>query len=469
MKTVLIYGGTVVDPAQNIECLADVVCNDGKVCEIILSPTETGRKTLIAASDLAIDATGKIVCPGFIDIHMHEDPYDAETDTIKQNISKCMVRMGVTTAVGGNCGSNNAAPDMYLDVVDRDGYATNLALMVGHTFLRNKCSGASKYDPVDERAIAEMTKLGMYYLNAGCIGVSFGVKYIPGTRWEEIISLAKLCQNGDKVVSSHVRNDVDRVFDACTELADIGREAGVKVQFSHIGSMGGYGQMERLLAQIEGYRAEEIDLMCDCYPYDAFSTEIGATTYDAENFAEYNSDYSHILICDGPYAGRRCNKEIFDEMRTVRPDTMTVGYFMRQDDIDLALNAPYVMLGSDGILVGDQGHPRAAGAFPRFLKQYAGSGKMSLSNAIAKVTTMAAQRLQLENKGSLKPGCDADVVVFDLNRVEDRSTYIEPTLPPDGIDWVLIGGEIAVKEGTLVCDNLGRSVRIYGREESVKH
>ena len=459
MKTVLICGGTVVDPSQGLECPADVVCKDGKVAEIVFDPAEAEREERKKTADLVIDAAGKIVCPGFIDIHMHEDPYDEKTDSIVQNISKCMVRMGVTTAVGGNCGSNCAAPNHYLDVVDRDGLATNLALMVGHTFLRHQCSNVSKYEAVDDSAIDRMAKLGKQHLDAGCIGVSFGVKYIPGTRWEEIISLAKLCREGNKVVSSHVRNDVDRVFDACIELADIGREAGVKVQFSHIGSMGGYGQMERLLSQIEGYRAEGIDLMCDCYPYDAFSTEIGATTYDAENFAEYHSDYSHILLCDGPYAGQRCTKEIFDEMRATRPDTMTVGYFMRQSDVDMALNAPYVMLGSDGILVEDQGHPRAAGAFPRFLRQYAASGKMSLSDAIAKVTTMAAKRLQLNKKGSLMPGCDADIVVFDLNRVEDRATYTEPVLPPEGIDLVLIGGEAAVKHGELVRDDLGRSVR----------
>lgn len=459
MKTVFIYGGTVVDPAQGLECLADVVCKSGKVTEIMIDPSQEKREAWKKESDLVIDATGKIVCPGFIDIHMHEDPYDMETDTIRQNISKCMVRMGVTTAVGGNCGSNNAAPDHYLDVVDRDGYAVNLALMAGHTFLRNQCSDVGKYDCVDDETIAAMAKLGKQYLDAGCVGISFGVKYIPGTRWEEIIGLAELCQSRDKVVSSHVRNDVDGVFDACRELADIGRDAGVKVQFSHIGSMGGYGQMERLLTQIAGYRAEGIDLMCDCYPYDAFSTEIGATTYDTENFAAYQSDYSHILLCDGPYAGQRCTKEIFDEMRLNRPDTMTVGYFMRQEEVDMALAAPYVMLGSDGILVEDQGHPRAAGAFPRFLRLYAASGKMALSEAISKVTTMAAQRLQLDKKGSLKTGCDADIVIFDLNSVEDRATYTQAVLPPVGIDWVLIGGEAAVKGGKLVRDDLGRSVR----------
>ena len=459
MERVYIWGGTVVDPSQDLEQIADLLCEDGVISRVIVNPTEEERAVLCKASDLVIDATGKIVTPGFIDIHMHEDPYDPETDTLTHNVTRSMVLMGVTTALGGNCGSNNEPPDMYLDAVDRHGAPCNLALMAGHSTLRCLAGGHDKYAPVDDGAIKEMVRLGERWLEAGCLGVSFGVKYIPGTRWEEIIALSRLCRTGDKVVSSHVRADVDGVFDACRELADIGREAGVKVQFSHVGSMGGYGQMPQLLRQIEGYRAEGIDLMCDCYPYDAFSTEIGATTYDAENFAAYRSDYSHILLCDGPYAGQRCTKEIFDEMRSTRPDTMTVGYFMNQSDVDMALDAPYVMLGSDGIRVGDQGHPRAAGAFPRFLRQYAAGGKMPLSRAVEKVTTMAARRLGLTQKGSLKPGCDADITIFDLERVTDRATYTEPVLTPEGIEWVLIGGKAAVKDGVLLREDLGRSVR----------
>lgn len=459
MRTVFIHGGRLVDPAQGVDGLADLVCVDGKVSKVIPAPTPESAEWWRQRADTVIDASGKIVCPGFIDIHMHEDPFDTGEDFITHNITKSMALMGVTTAVGGNCGSNEGAPDRYLDVIDRDGAPVNLALMAGHTFLRRKCGGTDKYDGVSDGAVAEMVKAGERYLDAGCIGVSFGVKYVPGTRWEEIIALTRLCRKGDKLVASHVRMDVDGVFEACRELADMGREGGVKVQFSHVGSMGGYGQMERLLKQIEGYRAEGIDLMCDCYPYDAFSTQIGATTYDAENFAAYRSDYSHILLCDGPYAGQRCTKEIFDEMRMSRPDTMTVGYFMEQADVDMALMAPFTMLGSDGIRNGDQGHPRAAGAFPRFLKQYAASGKMPLSEAVAKVTAMAARRLALPQKGSLKPGCDADIVVFDLEKIEDRATYTQPVLTPVGIEWVLIGGETAVKNGKLIRDDLGRAVR----------
>ena len=200
-------------------------------------------------------------------------------------------------------------------------------------------------------------------------------------------------------------------------------------------------------------------MMCDCYPYEAFSTEIGATTYDEKNFAAYRAGYDCILLCDGPYAGQRCDKALFDKMRAERPETMTVGYFMRGEDVQLALQSPFTMLGSDGILVGDQGHPRAAGAFPRFVRHYALEGSIDLHTAIAKMTVMPAQRLGLTHKGTLKPGADADVVIFDAQKIRDRATYEQPVLPPEGIEYVLIAGETALENGNIVRGDLGRAVR----------
>ena len=458
MSITIICDGQIIDPAQEMDHVtADLVLQDGKVECITADPFKKLRWRMRAKE--RIDASGKIVCPGFIDIHMHEDPWDEDRQMPIYNIAYCMLRMGVTTCLGGNCGSNETAPDVYLNAVDRIGAPVNLALMAGHSFLRRAAGGMDKYAPVDDQAIEKMAEMCEKYLAAGCLGVSFGVKYIPGTRWEEIIALAKLCRKNDKFVSSHVRRDVDGVFDACDELARIGREAGVRVQFSHVGSMGGYGQMPRLLEQIREYREEGVDLMCDCYPYEAFSTEIGATTYDAENFAAYRSDYDHILLCDGPYAGQRCTKEIFEEMRATRPETMTVGYFMRGEDVEMALHAPFTMLGSDGILVGDQGHPRAAGAFPRFLRKYALEGSFTLYQAIEKMTAMPAQRLGLPHKGNFCPGSDADVTIFDPQTICDGATYESPVAPPAGVECVLIGGQVALRKGKIERGNLGRSVR----------
>lgn len=455
MKSVWIKNGRIVDPAQKLDKVADLYIEDGKVKEI----REIGGEDFTA--DLIIDADGKIVTPGFIDIHMHEDEYDEKTDTIEESMSTSALLMGVTLDIGGNCGDNVCAPDKFLDITDRDGAPVNIGMLVGHTYLRNRDKRHDKYKSVGAEDIKKMTEQCEKFLNAGCLGVSFGVKYIPGTTWEEILPLVKLCGEKGKLVASHVRADVDGVFDASEELARMGKEGGAKVQFSHIGSMGGYGQMKELLAMIEGWRKEGIDMLADCYPYNAFSTGIGETTYDEGFLESYQADYDSILLVNGKYAGQRCTREIFDELRANAPDTGTVGYFMKEEDVDMALLSPLVMIGSDGVECDGLGHPRASGTFPRFIRNYIHTGKISMTEGIAKMTSMPAERLGLERKGNLRVGSDGDVVIFDPENICDLATYEDGQIPPAGIDWVLIAGEVAVKDGKVVNGKLGRAVRQY--------
>lgn len=450
MKTLLIKNGHVVDPKQNLDEVINVYVEDGKISKLTHEELE---------ADMVIDATGKIVSPGFVDIHMHEDEFDEEKGIMKDSMSISALRMGVTTDIGGNCGENYYDPALFLDVTDRDGAPVNVGLMIGHGYLRTKDADCDKYKPIDNEKIQQMAKECQRYLDAGCLGVSFGVKYIPGTTWDEIMALVHLCKKDDKLVSSHVRNDVHKVFEATEELAAMGRESGVKVQFSHVGSMGGYGQMEQLLKDIEGYRAEGIDMLCDCYPYNAFSTNIGATTYDDGFLESYQADYDSVLIVSGKYAGQRCTKEIFDEVRANDPKAATVGYFMKEEDVDMALMSPLVILGSDGIRIEGKGHPRASGSFPRFIKNYIRTGRISLLDGIYKMSTAAADRLNLPHKGNLLPGSDADITIFTLDQITDHATFEDGQIPSTGIDWVLIGGEVALKDDQVVNAHLGKAVR----------
>ncbi|MDY3238943.1 MAG: amidohydrolase family protein [Anaerovoracaceae bacterium] len=449
-RRVLIKNGRIVDPKQDIDRVMNLYIENGKIVNLTEEEPD---------ADLVIDAAGKIVCPGFIDIHMHEDEYDPLTDTIETGMAESALRMGVTLDIGGNCGTNTYDPVRYLDITDRDGAPVNIGLMAGHTWLRNLDGKRDKYQPVSSEAIAEMEGTARDCLEKGCLGISFGVKYVPGTTWEEILALINLCRKDEKLVTSHVRKDVDGVFDAADELARMGQEGQIRVQFSHIGSMGGYGQMRQLLSNIEGYREKGIDMLCDCYPYEAFSTEIGATTYDDGFLESYQSDYDSILIVNGKYSGQRCTKEIFDELRETVPDTGTVGYFMKKEDVEMALLSPLVMIGSDGIRMEGKGHPRASGSFAKFIREYLATGRLSLLEGVRKMSTMAADRLRLPQKGNFLPGSDADVVIFDLNRVTDRATFEDGQIPSEGFDWVLIGGRVALQNDRIINNRLGRSVR----------
>jgi len=447
MKT-LIKNGFVIDPASGVNSKLNLIIEDGKIAEVIRKEQE---------ADKVIDATGKVVVPGFIDIHMHEEGYDEPAGKIKDSINLSMLRMGVTTAIGGNCGDNYMDPIAYLDELDAKGGPINMGLCAGHTYFRNKAGHTDKYTEITEEELSKMTVMMKEALDKGCIGVSFGIRYVPGINEHEMLECGKLCQPS----RAHVRNDAQYIFGAMQELINIGEKLNVPVQVSHVGSMGGFGQMIQMLEIIDAYKASGYDVTADCYPYYAFSTRIGETTYDDGFLERYNTDYSVVEVCEGKYKGQRCTKQIFHELRAEAPETITVCHVMKPEDVDLALIHPNVMLASDGLLNQGQGHPRAGGTFPRFIKNYVKTGKISLYDAINKMTTMQAKKLGLGNKGKLSKGADADIVIFDLEKIADNATFDKPVEYPVGIEYVLIAGEVALKDNQVINGSLGKSVRKF--------
>ena len=447
MKT-LIYGGRVIDPANHLDGNFNILLENGKVSWV---------GTALPAADVRIDAAGRIVTPGFIDIHMHEDP--VIDGMIRQCIFPMMLRQGVTTAVGGNCGGNVHDPADYLNIVDRDGAAVNVALYAGHEYFRVAAGAEDIYGGATEAQKEEMEKNISNALNCGCVGVSFGLRYVPGADKEEFFRAAACCAGTGKPIASHVRDDADAIFASIEELAEAGRKFGIPMQISHIGSMAGFGQMEAVLKQVEQYQAEGLDVMLDCYPYFAFSTRLGTPTYDPGWLDRYHCDYNVLEFCDGKYRGQRATKETFDEMRFCFPDCLTVCYVMKEEDIRLAFLHPAVMLGSDGITDNGRGHPRCAGTFPRFLSEFVKKGELSLYQAIEKMTALPAKRLGLKNKGHLSPGADGDITIFDYSRICDKATFADPALPPEGIDYVLISGNVVLKDGIILENNAGKAVR----------
>lgn len=447
----VVKNGRVIDPYNNIDSKLNIVIKDGKILEI--TPYEiSGEKN--------IDATGLIVCPGFIDIHMHEDMYHNEEDYLDEWIAKSMLNMGVTTCIGGNCGINLTEPLTYLDAVDRLKLPVNIGLMAGHTNIR-ECvvENSNKYNPIQTDDIKKIMYTAREYLEGGCFGISYGIRYVPGITELELIEVSKACKPENKIINAHVRDDAKNIIWATKEFIKVGMKLDIPIQNSHIGSMGGYGQMKELLRLLDSVKSSGLDITSDCYPYYAFSTRIGETTYDDGFLERYNIDYDSIEISEGKYKGQRCTKNIFDELRKNSPDTITVGHVMNEKDIDMAILHPNVMIASDGFLHNEQGHPIAAGTFPRLIDKYVKTGNLSLYDAINKMTTMQAKKLGLSNKGNLSKGSDADITIFSYDEIKDNATFDNPIKKPDGIKYVLIKGSVALKDGEIVNGKLGTSVR----------
>mgnify|MGYP003308420699 CR=1 FL=1 len=370
-----------------------------------------------------------------------------------------MLRMGVTTVLGGNCGINYHDPVDFLNIVDRDGTAVNVAMLAGHEYFRKEAGASDIYAKATEAQKQTMERNIAAALDGGCMGVSFGLRYVPGADKDEFFRAAACCQKDGKLIASHVRDDADGIFGAIDEFCAAGVEFGLPVQISHIGSMGGFGQMEQVLQQIDGYKLRGLDIAMDCYPYFAFSTKVGTPTYDPGWLDRYHCDYDVLEFCEGKYKGQRATKETFDEMRRDFPQCLTVCYVMKEDEIRLAFRHPQVMLGSDGITDNGRGHPRCAGTFPRLISEFVKKDDLSLYSAIEKMTALPARRLGLTSKGHLGAGADGDITIFDYDAIRDRATFEEPALPPEGIEMVLIGGKVVLKDGKILTDTCGRAVR----------
>ncbi|MFW6029279.1 MAG: N-acyl-D-amino-acid deacylase family protein [Halanaerobiales bacterium] len=440
MYDLVINNGEIVDPEDG-KYKADIGIENG-VIEKISKNKLDGKKI--------IDAKSNMVSPGFIDIHMHED--NIKNGKIKFEIFNNMVQMGVTTAIGGNCGLGNSDIGSYLDILEKKSPPLNYAGMIGHGSLREKVACNDRYRKANDKELLEMKKLLKKGLEDGAIGLSFGLEYTPGATIMEMMELAEIVADySNRLVAAHYRFDADRSLEAIAEMIIIARETGVKFQISHIGSCTAFGQMDTALNMIEVARNGGVDIMADVYPYDAFSTYVGSAVFDEGCFKKWGVDYNAIKVTEGKYKGKRCNKEIFEYIRENEPDDLVVAFVMEEKEVVKAMQHPLVMIASDGILNDGQGHPRAAGTFPRVLGKYVREeNSLNLINAIDKITRMPAERAGLFKKGRIKEGYDADICIFDYDKIIDKSTFNNPTQKPVGIKEVIVGGISVVDKGNLV-------------------
>ncbi len=448
MLDILIQSAQYPDYEKGEMVTGDIGIKDGKILKV-------GRIT--ESAQKVISADGKIVSPGFIDIHMHEEDFIHEGE--KYIISEMMLKMGVTTCLGGNCGLQHQSVKKFCQTISQLGGApVNYMLLAGYNSMRTQF-GIGRYDSTPQQVIKEIAEKLKQEIEDGAFGISFGLEYDPAITFDEVIAALNAQTHDDIFVSMHYREDSAGSPDAIKEMIEIARVSKKRFQISHLSSCSAMGQMKDALKEINDAISENPKLNYDTYPYNAFSTHIGSAVFDDGCFERWNKGYENILLTDEPYKNRFCDKELFEKARKEYPEMLAVAFVMNEEEIAEAIANPNGMVASDGIINNGNGHPRAAGTFPRVLGKYVRETQcVSMVDALRKMTLEPAQRLQLSGKGQIKEGFDADLTIFNPDTIMDGATFEDISVAPIGIDFVLLKGSIALEGGKIINNRLGQFI-----------
>ncbi|KAA9346796.1 N-acyl-D-amino-acid deacylase family protein [Larkinella humicola] len=486
----VIKNGRVVDGTGNPWYYADVAIQNGKVARIGTIPATEGKTV--------IDARNQIVAPGFIDVHTH-----VEGSLQDRPGAENFLYDGVTTLVTGNCGSSATNLRTFFDSLRIGGFSPNLASMIGHNTVRLKVMKMAFREPTAKEQ-TEMEALVEQAMKDGAVGISTGLIYTPGTyaRTPEIVNLAKMASRYGGVYASHMRNEGQDVKKAIEEAIQIGREAGIPVEISHfkVASKPIWGSSVETVAMVEAARRDGYDVTVDQYPYTASSTSLssivpswaladgdsatllrfrdpvtrakirkemltGLKKNDRKNFdyavvAYYPADttFNGLSITKiNQKLGRKNNAETEADLvlelmdKTAMKRIQMVYHTMSEDDVATIMRYPNTMIASDaGVARFQSGmpHPRGYGTNARVLGRYVREKKViPVEEAVRRMSSLPAQRFKLDDRGILKPGYAADLVIFDEKTVSDQSTYDVPHAYSTGFSHVLVNGIPVVENG----------------------
>ncbi|MFP4482458.1 MAG: N-acyl-D-amino-acid deacylase family protein [Thermovirgaceae bacterium] len=533
MHDMILKNAKIIDGTGGPWFRGDVAIDGGRIAGI-------GK---YAGNDAAkvLDMEDRVLCPGFIDPHSHADIIATEVNPQNQ------IFQGVTTQVTGNCGKSNApvkpgtrpflerylaayTPEGvrlgwdwtslgdWLDIIDRQGYVTDIGVLIGQGTIRMAAMGMSDSDPSNSQ-LEEMKQLVAESMSEGALGLSTGLIYPPGsfTKMPELVELCKVVAQFGGIYATHMRSEGAEHLSAIEEAIRIGRESGCKVHVSHHKITHPYdGQSKETLGRIEAARKEGIDITFDVYPYTAGFTQITtliptwATVggVDAmlerlrsrdlrkriagdqehgvpgwENFAG-SAGWDGIIVSStkadrsvegksisriAEERGTTCSEALFDIILAEKAEASVVVWSQSEADHERIITHPLGMIGSDGFpcnydepRLQGKPHPRCLGTFPRVLGRYVREKKLlDLETAVWKMTGFTAQRFGLHDRGLVKEGLLADLVVFDPERIEDGATFDDPFQKPEGIEWVIKNGKVLVERNEHVGGIIGRTVRSW--------
>jgi len=497
----IIKNGRIIDGSGNPWYAADVGIRDGRIAAIGRLDSGQSRRVL--------DARGMIVAPGFIDGHTHSEGGIRRIPTADNFLFD-----GVTSIVTGNCGGSVTAVDSFFTELRGNGISINLATLIGHNSVRREVMGSAQRDPSPEE-MASMEALVEKAMRQGAIGLSTGLIYVPGTysKTAEVVALAKAAAKHNGIYTSHIRNEGNDeqggVFSAIAEAIDVGRAANMPVEISHfkVSSKRLWGQSKKTIGLIEKARVEGLDVTVDQYPYTASSTSLGVllpswALADGDSAVKarltdpkirkkitgqmrhtivdrngrYRLDYAFVSRCqwDSTLNGRNISQinrvwkrkgTLSNEIQTVldmvaKGGAGMVYHTMSEEDVQRIMKYPYSMVGSDaGVIQFGSGvpHPRGYGSNARVLAEYVRHKKVfRIEEAIRKMTSFPAQRFRLVDRGLIRPGMWADIVVFDEKTVADKATFQKPHAYSEGFAYVLVNGETVIDHGVHTGARPGR-------------
>lgn len=470
----ILRGGTVIDGSGKRRFRADVAIRGDRIAAVGDVAKTAGARE--------IDAAGRIVAPGFIDVHTHDDRALFASPEMAAKASQ-----GVTTVVTGNCGvslaplSLDRAPPPPLDLIgdaadyayprfadylaalDKAPAAINAACLVGHSTLR--VGIMPELDrPARKGEIARMGERLQEALDAGAIGMSTGLFYAPATHAPpaEIEALAARLRPAGALYTTHMRDEAEHVLDSLEESFQVGNAASVPVVISHHKTTGvaNFGRTAETLPRIAAaMQGQEVGL--DCYPYIASSTVLRTQRIE---------DALKVMITWSKGAPEQAGRDLSDIARDWGVGVLeaaerlqpagAIYWMIDEADVQRVLAFAPTMIGSDGLPHDVHPHPRLWGTFPRVLGHYCREvGLFGLETAVHKMTGLSAARFGLSGRGAVRPGAYADLCIFDPETVIDRATFAEPTLPAAGIDHVFVNGRPVWSAGKPTGDHPGRALR----------